>query len=464
MTCAILVIDDEPLLLRNILTYLRNIGHVAEGVDTVAGGVERWRRMQPDIVLVDHNLPDGTGLEFIGLIRAEDRWTKLVMMTAHGGVDLAVAAMKAGADDYLTKPVSLGEIGILVGKMAAQMRLETAAEYATARAQSTGSLDRIVGQSPAVQKMKQRIRFLGAAERNGSESGKFAGPAVLILGETGTGKELVARALHFDGVRASQPFIEINCATLPEQLVESELFGHERGAFTGAGERKVGLFQAAEGGTLFLDEVGELPHGQQAKLLKAIEERVIRPVGSVRDRPIDVRLIAATNALLEDRVRQGEFRADLLYRLNTITIDVPPLRERGDDILLIARHFMAEFGRRYGRERLSLAPAAERALMRHSWPGNIRELRNAIEQAALLCAREVIEERDLGLRDVPDLAVTASVAGRSDRAGLVETEQSLIVNALRQHHGNVTLAAKMLGVSRDTLRYRMEKHSLKRLP
>ncbi|MBT9289824.1 sigma-54 interaction domain-containing protein [Prosthecodimorpha staleyi] len=309
--------------------------------------------------------------------------------------------------------------------------------------------------------MKQRIRFLIQAERSGDTAATQPGLPVLILGETGTGKELVARALHFDGSRATQPFIEVNCATLPEQLVESELFGHERGAFTGAGDRKIGLFQAADGGTLFLDEVGELPPSQQAKLLKALEERVIRPVGGVRDRPINVRFVAATNAALEDRVRQGEFRSDLFYRLNTITLDVPPLRTRGDDVIPIAETFMAEFGRRYGRAGLRLSDGARRALLRHVWPGNIRELRNVIEQASLMRARDQIEDADLALREPAPLIAPA---GRqpADAIGLVDAERTLIVEALRQQGGNVTLAARRLGVSRDTLRYRMDKFALRR--
>jgi DNA-binding NtrC family response regulator len=325
--------------------------------------------------------------------------------------------------------------------------------------------------------MKHRIRVLLAAERAAHPDGVEPGPPVLILGETGTGKELIARALHFDGPRANQPFIAINCSALPEQLVESELFGHERGAFTGASEKKVGLFQAADGGTLFLDEVGELPLAQQAKLLKAIEDKSIRPVGSVRDRGINVRFIAATNAALEERSRQGEFRSDLLYRLNTITIDVPALRQRGDDIIHLAESFIAQCERRYGRARLTLTPCARAALVRHSWPGNVRELRNVIEQACLMCPRDTIEEADLNLRElrplVPEPPAPAAIAAgqarpdgkadvKPDPARLADVERALIIDSLRQQKGNVTLAARKLGVSRDTLRYRMDKYALNR--
>jgi two-component system, NtrC family, response regulator AtoC len=462
MPGLVLIIEDEALLARNIKTFLGHRGYQAEAVDTVAKGVERYKALQPDIVLVDHNLPDGTGLSFIQDIRSQDRWTKLVMITAHGGVEVAVAAMKSGADDYLTKPVSLDEIAILVDKLLAQSRLEGSLSYFRSRDKGDSGLGKILGTSPTILQMKQRIRMLTSAERAADSSGKEPGPPVLILGETGTGKELIARALHFDGPRAEQPFISVNCAALPEQLVESELFGHERGAFTGAGDKKIGLFQAAEGGTLFLDELGELPLPQQAKLLRAIEDNVIRPVGSVRDRAINVRFIAATNAAIEERARQAEFRSDLLYRLNTVTIEVPPLRNRGDDILLLAESVLEHCRRRYARPKLSLTAEAAAALLKHPWPGNVRELRNTIEQSCLMCARDVIGPADLNLRELPPLVREASAAASLEKASLTDVERSLIIDALRQHSGNVTMAARALGVSRDTLRYRMEKHALRR--
>ncbi len=457
-----LIVEDEPVLGRNMKTFLTRQGFSAEHAETLAGGLRLYETLQPDLVLVDHNLPDGTGLSLIETIRATDRWTKLVMVTAHGGVELAVTAMKAGANDYLTKPVSLSELGLLAGRLLAQSRIEGTLSYLTSRERARSGVDRIVGTSPGILELKRRIRFLTAAESKASSDGVEAGPPVLILGETGTGKELVARALHFDGPRAERPFIAVNCAALPEQLVESELFGHERGAFTGATEKKVGLFQAAEGGTLFLDEIGELPLAQQGKLLKAIEDKVVRPVGSVRDRPVNIRFVAATNAAIEERSRLGEFRSDLLYRLNTITAEVPPLRQRGEDILAIAETFVTEFERRYGRSRLEFTAAARHALLQHPWPGNIRELRNVVEQASLMCARDQIDVADLNLRDVPSLAPSVGAAIEARESKLADTERAMIIGALRQTNGNVTLAARALGISRDTLRYRMEKNRLRR--
>jgi len=469
MSALVQIIEDEALLARNIKTFLERRGYEVEVIDGVTRGLKRYNEAQPDALLIDHNLPDGTGLGLIREIRQRDRWTKLVMLTAHGGVDIAVAAMKAGADDYLTKPVSLDEIAVVIDKLVSQSRLEGSLAYLRSREKRESGLGRIIGESPAVAGMKHRIRTLLCAEGSAHPDGAEPGPPVLILGETGTGKELIARALHFDGPRANQPFIAINCSALPEQLIESELFGHERGAFTGANEKKVGLFQAADGGTLFLDEVGELPLAQQAKLLKAIEDKSIRPVGSVRDRSINVRFIAATNAALEERSRQGEFRSDLLYRLNTITIDVPALRQRGDDIILLTESFIAQCERRYARARLTLTPCARAALLRHSWPGNVRELRNVIEQACLMCPRDTIEEADLNLRELRPLvpeapAATALPAGqaKADAASLADVERALIIDSLRQQKGNVTLAARKLGVSRDTLRYRMDKYELNR--
>ncbi len=459
---TVLIVEDEPLLGRNMKIFLTRQGFVAEHAETFEDGMRLYETLQPDLVLVDHNLPDGTGLSLIETIRAADRWTKLVMVTAHGGVELAVTAMKAGANDYLTKPVSLSELGLLAGRLLAQSRMEGTLSYLTARERSRSGVDRIVGTSPAILELKRRIRFLTAAESKASPDGAEAGPPVLILGETGTGKELVARALHFDGPRAERPFIAVNCAALPEQLVESELFGHERGAFTGATDKKVGLFQAAEGGTLFFDEIGELPLAQQGKLLKAIEDRVVRPVGSVRDRPVNIRFIAATNAAIEERSRQGQFRSDLLYRLNTITAEVPPLRQRGDDILAVAQTFVTEFERRYGRSHLEFTSAARHALLQHPWPGNIRELRNVVEQASLMCARDQIDVADLNLRDVPNLVSPGTASTEVRESKLADTERAMIIGALRQTGGNITLAARTLGISRDTLRYRMEKNGLRR--
>lgn len=459
MAHLILIVEDEALLARNIKTYLERRGYDVVVADTIRVAAAKYDEQHPDAVLIDQNLPDGVGMELIRKIRTSDRVTRLVMMTAHGKIEMAVEAMKSGADDYLVKPVALDEIALLLEKLFTQSQLEQSLDYYRTREERRSGIARILGDAQAMQALKTRLGMIVDAELASPDAS--VRPPVLILGETGTGKELIARALHFDGPRKSKPFIEVNCAALPEQLVESELFGHERGSFTDAREKKVGLFQAAEGGTLFLDEVGELPLATQAKLLRTLEERTIRPVGAVRDRKIDVRIVAATNATLEDKVREGEFRRDLFYRLNTLLIQSPPLRARENDILMLADAFLGDFSGRYGRPDLRFTEEARAALLKHSWPGNVRELRNIVEQACLLTVGPRIKPADLNLREIEALQPVQGAAPVASGT-LNDVERDLIVAALRAVGGNVTLAARKLGVSRDTLRYRMERYDLKR--
>ncbi len=458
MSRSILVVEDEQLLARNIARYLERQQYEVAQAPTVARSIAAYEELRPDIVLVDHNLPDGTGIELIRHIRQRDLDTKIIMITAHGNVALAVTVMKAGADDYLTKPVSLEEVGLLVNRLLSRSQVEELLAYYRRREEQRSGLDRIIGASPPIVELKCHIaRILEM------ESRQLSGPPppVLITGETGTGKELVARALHFDGRRREGPFVEINCAALPSQLIESELFGHERGAFTDAKERRTGLIQAADRGTLFLDEIGELPAASQAKVLKVLEDHSVRPVGSTRDRLVDVRFVAATNVSLEDRAGTGEFRSDLLYRLATIRLGMPPLRARGNDIILIAEHLLTENRRRYGRADLRFDACAIEALRGHSWPGNVRELRNVVEQATLLTIGEKVRAGDLSLREPPALNSPGDATATAG-ATLGSVEHDLIEHALQQAGGNVTLAAEALGITRDTLRYRMDKHKLRR--
>ena len=455
MSATILLIEDEALLARNMSRFLARAGHEVDVAGRVDEALALHAARQPDVILVDHNLPDGTGLDLVRAIRRNDRVAKIVMITAYGNVQLAVEAMKAGADDYLTKPVALEEISLLVERMLSQSQAEGSLAYYRRKEESRSGLDQIIGTSPAVQEMKARIAQILAMQARQVQG---TPPPVLITGETGTGKELVARALHFDGPRRNAPFVELNCAALPSHLIESELFGHEKGAFTDAKERRVGLIQSADRGTLFLDEIGEMPLAAQAKLLKVLEDGRVRPLGSSRDRQVDVRFVAATNAAIEDRAMAGDFRADLYYRLRGVSIDTPPLRSRGADVVLLAEHFLTEHRRRYGRLELALSEAAATVLTRHRWPGNVRELRNVMEQAALLTVGERIEPGDLSLREPPALGGATIEGG----ARLQSVELDLIVQALTKAAGNVTVAAEALGISRDTLRYRMERHNLKR--
>ncbi len=452
MSALVLIVEDEPILGRNMRTFLNSRGYRCELAPTLAAAQRGWSELHPDLILLDHNLPDGIGLTLVTQIREKDPWTKIVMITAHGGVSLAVAAMKAGADDYMTKPISLEELGLLASRMMEQARRDSAARFLNRRAVEDSSLERILGTSSAIADVRRRVRALTSAD-----AGVTAGPSVLVMGETGTGKELVARALHFGGPRAAEPFIALNCAALPDATIDAELFGVERGAFEGATEKRIGLFEAAHGGTLFLDEVGALAPLHQAKLLKALEDGRIRPVGSAMDRRVDVRVIAATNAPLAEMVADGRFRSDLYYRLANVTLTLPPLRQRGHDAIQIAESLIADQQKRLSRPKLYLTQAAQAVLLRHAWPGNIRELGNVIAQACLLSPRDAIEAADLNLRDT-----APAPEPEAGEASLSDVERTLIVTALRQHGGNVTLAAQSLGISRDTLRYRMEKYALKR--
>lgn len=453
VSAVVLIVEDEPILGRNMRTFLNARGYRAELAASLTAARDMWANLHPDLIFLDHNLPDGLGLSLIPDIRALDPWTKIVMLTAHGGVNLAVAAMKAGADDYLTKPASLDEIGLTAQRMMEQARKEGAARYINRLDREAAGLDRLVGTSPAMGELRRRIRALHAAEAAGPP------PPVLILGETGTGKELVARAIHYGGARSAEPFITVSCATLSDAMVDDQLFGHERGAFPGAEERRLGLIEAAHGGTLFLDEVAALAPAHQARLLKSLEDGRIRMLGAVEDRTVDVRVIAATNAPLPDLVREGKFRADLYYRLAHVTVEVPPLIKRGQDVIQIAETILADLQTRLGRPKLCLSKEAEALLMRHRWPGNVRELRNMLEQAAFLSPRDAIAASDLPIHAVE---IESAPESHDVEPGLEAVERTLIISALRTYKGNVTNASASLGISRDTLRYRMEKFGLRR--
>ncbi|PWS35668.1 sigma-54-dependent Fis family transcriptional regulator [Falsiroseomonas bella] len=450
---GILLVEDEATLARNVQRYLERDGFELRIAATMRAGWRDFEEFRPDVVLLDLNLPDGSGLDLLARIRAADRQAKVIILTGHGSVQTAVEAMKSGAWDYLAKPIALGELKLLVDKALGQGRMEETLSYYRGRDARQGGLEAMLGASPAITDLKARIAGLLQAERAMAEGD--APPPVLIRGETGSGKELVARALHYDGRRAEAPFIEVNCATLPAQLVEGELFGHERGAFTDARERRIGLVEAAHGGTLFLDEIGELEPAVQAKLLKVLEDRTVRRLGAVRERRVDVRFVAATHRPLEALVKEGRFRADLYYRLSVVQLVVPPLRERAGDAAMLAAHFLALHGRRYGRPGLRLDAAALDLVARHPWPGNVRELRNAMEQAALAAG----EARELGAAHVA-LAPAPGADLPSPGPTLRQMERDTLVQMLDRTGGNVSQAARLLGISRDTMRYRMAKHGL----
>ena len=462
MSAAVLIIEDEATLAKNMAAYLARYGYDVATADTAETGLEELERYKPDLILMDFHLPGMDGLQALARIQELSPGMPVIMITGHGTVELAVEAMKAGVYDFLTKPVPLAKLRLLVDRALKESRQEEALSYYRRREASLGDLDGLLGDSPPMLALKQRIAQLIEADR-GLRDGD--GPAVLITGETGTGKELVARALHYSGPRRDKPFVEINCAAIPSQLLESELFGHERGAFTDAKERKIGLVETAAGGTLFLDEIGDLDLGLQAKLLKLLEEKTVRRLGSLRDQKVDVRIVAATHRPMEQHVREGRFRADLYFRLRIVEFRLPSLRERGDDILMLARHFLGLHASRYGRGLVDLSPEAQNLLRRHAWPGNVRELRNLMEQAILLASGPMLGPEHLHLSplaaqaEAMPLAVAQPLPAQ-EGGRLEDVERNMLLAALRNTGWNITQAARQLGISRDTLRYRIDKFRL----
>ncbi len=469
MPHAVLIVEDEAVLAKNILIFLERHDYEVRVAASAEAGLELLEEMRPDAVLLDFSLPGMNGLQALARIHAFDPGIHVLIFTGHGNVEMAVEAMKAGAFDFLTKPVALSKLRLLLEKAIGQRRRDSALDYYQKRDAQSATPGGLLGESEPMRALKQTLRQLLEAEARMRDAD---GPAVLVLGETGTGKEVVARALHFNGPRHDKPFVELNCAALPAHLLESELFGHERGAFTDARERKLGMVETAEGGTLFLDEIGDMDIALQAKLLKLLEEKVVRRIGSLREQKVNVRIVAATHRPLEALVREGRFRADLYFRLSVIQVRLPPLRERGGDILLLAQHFLRHHAARYGKPVPTLDATAENTLLRHAWPGNVRELRNVIEQAVLLDTHGTIMSRQLALSqlgsaqpaDAMRHALRASVTHVPAELTLPEMERQALVKALQQSDGNVTRAARELGITRDTLRYRMEKHALQAPP
>ena len=452
----LLIVDDEDSIRRSLAGLLSDEGYeiVTASDGNAALALLREEAADFDLVLLDIAMPGRDGMQV--LEEAAPRWPDLpfVMMSGHGTIETAVKATRLGAFDFIEKPLSAEKLLLTLQHALENRRLAT--ENQRLRAQALRAHE-ILGTSEPIQRLKQQIAQ--AAPTNGW---------VLITGENGTGKELVARQIHLQSKRASEPFVEVNCAALPEGLVESELFGHQKGAFTDAKTAHAGLFQAADTGTLFLDEIGCLPLAMQVKLLKAIEEKTIRSVGASSDRMVDVHVVAATNSDLETMVRSGAFREDLYYRLGVVVLRTPPLRDRGEDILTLARRVVGELCTRYRQPAKQLSAQAEAALQRYAWPGNVRELRNTLDRAVLFTEGAVIEPDALGLPHRPAgwmrwrLAEDGAVEVELPSGGIQfdALERALIVTALAQSGGRQIDAAKLLGMSRDTLRYRIEKFGI----
>ena len=447
-----LIVDDERLIRWTLKQKFTGAGY---SVRTAASGEEALELLAEEpaeVVLLDIRLPGMDGIEVLGLIRELDPTTQVVMVTACDTVEQAIAAFKQGAADYVIKPFDLKELMAVVHRAIESSRLRREVSRFRRGQQQRFSLTRVVGESEAIQEVIEICGKLADSDAS----------TVFLLGESGTGKDLVARAVHYASARANRPFLEINCAALPEHLLESELLGHEKGAFTDAKARKKGLIELADGGTVFLDEIGDMRPGMQAKLLSVIEDRRLRRVGGVEDLTVDIRIIAATNRDLDTAVADGSFREDLFYRLNVLPIVLPPLRRRPDDIPLLVEHFIRHFNGLYKGKLSGISDQALALLTAYPWPGNVRELRNVVERAIILGDEEEISADVLPPEIRAPLAAPLAYLYRLPREGvdLAEVEEGFLRQALELAGGNQTKAAGLLNLSRDALRYRMKKFGI----
>ncbi|HXD34409.1 MAG TPA: sigma-54 dependent transcriptional regulator [Pyrinomonadaceae bacterium] len=451
----ILLVEDKDSLRKVLRLTLENAGYSVTEASDAREAMMEISRSPHRMVLTDLRMPHGSGLDVLHSARAADPDVPVIVMTAFGSIDEAVQAMKDGAHDFLQKPVDSNHLLLLVERALEQARLRTENILLREEWSKHYGFPRIIGESEVIKRAVSETQRVAQTEAN-----------VLLLGESGTGKELFALAVHHLSNRRDKPFVAINCAAIPETLIENELFGHERGAFTGAGDRRQGKFELASSGTVFLDEIGELPLAVQGKLLRAIEEKVIDRIGGRAAIPVDVRVVAATNKDLKTAVDHGEFRGDLFFRLAVFPIEIPPLRERGEDVAMLARHFAAQLGKEMRGREAVLSDAAMTAIGAHRWPGNVRELENAIERACILTDTMTIEPKDLGLiaaagatETLAGIDLSGSLADVNNRA-LRFLEKLKIRAALDESNGNKARAAEILGVSYKTLLTKVKEYEL----
>lgn len=456
MARKILIIDDEKLIRWTLEQHLTRDGYEVLTAETAEKGLEMISDEMPDLVLLDNRLPNMTGLELLEKLNVQERGLLVIMITAYGMVETAVKAMKLGAYDYISKPFNLEEITFVIKKALETGSLRS--QVKQLRQECRGRVDTIMGESPEMVKIKELILKIAKSDAT----------TVLIQGESGTGKELVAKAIHAASARADKPFMAINCAALPVNLLESELMGHEKGAFTDAKSMKKGLFELADGGTVFLDEIGDMDMGMQAKLLRLLEEKTFKRIGGVKDIKVDVRVISATNQELSRALNDGRFRKDLYYRLQVVPIYLPPLRERGRDVLILARHFIEYFNQECHKNVRGISPEAEQILLSYSWPGNVRELKNAIERAMIFdienellpehLPQEIVENRHQSATGKP-VSLDGFVIPESG-ISIEDVEHALVKKALEIAAGNQTRAAQLLKMPRDAFRRRMKRFGL----
>ncbi len=448
----ILVVDDEKLLRWSLKQNLSKGGYSVISAEKGLEGLSLFKEEMPDVTLLDIHLPDVSGITVLEGIKEIDPNALVLMITAFGDIQTAVKTIKLGAYDFVEKPFNMEKLRILIEKALETVSLRKEVSEFRKQISSKFGLDSIVGQS---EQMKEIFNFIAKVAKSDAST-------VLLQGESGTGKDLVAKIIHYQGNRAGRPFMEINCTALPDTLVESELFGHEKGAFTDAKAMKKGLFELADGGTTYLDEIGDMKPATQSKLLKIIENKAFKRIGGTKDIEVDVRIITATNCNLEEEVRKGNFREDLYYRLKVIPITIPPLRERGSDITLLAKFFISEFNREFKKNVKGLSKETEQFFTRYPWPGNVRELKNVIERSMILENENYILPEHLPLELTSREVMTHNISSINIQIppggiDIEEVEKELIRQALDVTGGNQTRASKLLNLTRDTLRYRMQK-------
>lgn len=440
----VLIVDDEPGIRFGMREFLEAHSYTADDTNCCRGAEDLFRAMRPDVAVIDYLLPDGTALDLLPRLKAIDPSVPLIVLTGHGSIDLAVRAIKVGAEQFLTKPVDLSTLLVILERSLENQRNHRK-QIARKSQQARQTVDPFIGSSAAIRQLAEQAKKVLSTDSS-----------ILLLGETGVGKGVLAQWIHNNSSRCEEAFIDLNCAGLSRELLETELFGHEKGAFTGAATSKLGLFEVAHRGTVFLDEIGDVDLQVQPKLLKVLEEQKFRRLGDVRDRQVDIRLIAATCQDLSRLMRENKFRSDLYYRISAIPFVAPALRERVEDIPALARHLLVKCAAELGRSDLELSSDAERALQAYAWPGNIRELRNVLERAALLSERRILRAADLRFDD----AAKRETPIYDSQFTLLELERRHIELVLTEERGQVESAAKRLGIPRSSLYQKIKKFQI----